>query len=612
MSYDIFLSYRRKNADGHSNVGTVRTFMYVFDKHQYDVFFDFNDCTDEYFSDSILPAIRTCRHFVLVLTRGCFERCKDEGDWLRREIEEAIKFNRKIIPITPDGEVDVWPNDLPKTINALVGLQITTIHTDAIFEANMEQLIRNRLSQPQKHKTDGMDNYPKLKVTSNLDCVLYVDNEDYEWATILANQLEKVPLKAGEYILRFESVENKQDFVEDEAFSMPDKDKLYKVDLLTLKLEREKKEEQERLERERLERERREKELQERLERERRERERKEKEEQERVERVERERKEKERLERERKEKERLERERMERERREKEEQERLERERMVRERKEKEERERREKEEQERLERERKERDRREKEEQERLERERMEREERGKFEVEGVKFKMVWVEGGTFMMGGKLADDAWFDEMWFGLKPVVREVKLDDYYIGETVVTQKLWEAVMRKNPSKFKGDSSLPVENVSWKDAQKFIGKLNLKTGMHFRLPTEAEWEYAARGGKNSKGYKYSGSNSIDEVAWYDGNSGARTHPVKEKKANELGLYDMSGNVGEWCNDWYGFYSSTQRDNPVGPSSGTNRVRRGGDWRSTEMNYVTHRDQATPSYRDKGTGFRIVLAE
>lgn len=518
MSYDIFLSYRRKDADGHSNVGTARTFKYEFENHQYEVFFDYKDCTDEYFQEIILPAIRTCRYFVLVLTRGCLERCKDEDDWLRREIKEAIKYRRKIIPITPDGEFGAWPKSIPESIKDLDGLQITTIHTDSIFEENMAQLIRNRMNPPQRRKAEGMENFPKLKVKSNLDCVMYVDEE--ERANISANKLEKIPLKAGEYMLKFESVENVADYLEEE-YTMPAEDRLKKVDLLQIKQDREHREQREREERER-------------------------------------------------------------------------------------EERERQEKERKEREERERKERERQEKERKEREERERKEREARGEFEVKGVKFKMVKLEGGTFTMGAtkEQGSDAWDDE-----EPA-HQVTLSDYYIGEVVVTQELWKSVMGNNPSNWKGDN-LPVEKVSWVDAQEFIKKLNGVTGRTFRLPTEAEWEYAARGGKNSKGYKYSGSNSIDEVAWYDGNSGGRTHPVKEKKANELGLYDMCGNVREWCNDWYGKYSSYAQTNPQGHVEVSRRVLRGGDWSHIAgCCRVSYRGCLTPMDRNNRVGFRLVM--
>ena len=160
----------------------------------------------------------------------------------------------------------------------------------------------------------------------------------------------------------------------------------------------------------------------------------------------------------------------------------------------------------------------------------------------------EMVFVKGGTFMMGATPEQGS---DAGDGEKPV-HSVTVSDFYIGKYEVTQAQWKAVMGKNPSHYKGENR-PVERVSWYDIQKFIEKLNAKTGKRYRLPTEAEWEYAARGGNQSKGYKYSGSNDIGSVAWYTNNSGDRTHPVGQKQPNELGLYDMTGNVWEWCSDW-----------------------------------------------------------
>lgn len=198
--------------------------------------------------------------------------------------------------------------------------------------------------------------------------------------------------------------------------------------------------------------------------------------------------------------------------------------------------------------------------------------------FTVNGVSFKMISVSGGTFQMGAtsEQGSDAYDDE-----KPV-HKVTLSDYYIGQTEVTQALWQAVMGNNPSIFKGDN-LPVECVSWNDCQEFIEKLNAKTGRTFRLPTEAQWEFAARGGNNSRDYKYSGSNYPNDVAWYDANSMKKTHNVATKQANELGIYDMSGNVYEWCQDWYGsdYYKNSDANNPRGAYTGSSRVRRGGGW-------------------------------
>ena len=195
-------------------------------------------------------------------------------------------------------------------------------------------------------------------------------------------------------------------------------------------------------------------------------------------------------------------------------------------------------------------------------------------RFTVNGVSFEMVRVEGGTFRMGAttEQEDDADSDE-----KPV-HSVTLSSYYIGKTEVTQALWQAVMGSTPLDIQGDDR-PVELVSWNDCQEFIQKLNRLTGRNFRLPTEAEWEFACRGGNNSRGYKYSGSNNLGNVAWYDANSGGQTHPVGTKAPNELGIYDMSGNVWEWCNDWFADYSANSQSDPIGPQSGSDRVSRGG---------------------------------
>ena len=222
----------------------------------------------------------------------------------------------------------------------------------------------------------------------------------------------------------------------------------------------------------------------------------------------------------------------------------------------------------------------------------------------VNGVSFTMIAVDGGTFSMGAtsEQGSDADSDE-----KPV-HSVTLSDYYIGETEVTQELWEAVMGSNPSYFSGDQK-PVEYVSWDDCKEFITKLNNLTGKDFRLPTEAEWEYAARGGNKSKGYKYSGSNTISDVAWYGDNSSETTHNVKTKSPNELGIYDMTGNVREWCEDWYGDYSSGSQTNPTGPSSGSSRVDRGG-WNGSASNCrVSRRFGNSPGYRYNHYGFRVV---
>ena len=216
--------------------------------------------------------------------------------------------------------------------------------------------------------------------------------------------------------------------------------------------------------------------------------------------------------------------------------------------------------------------------------------------FDVKGVKFDMVRVEGGTFDMGSN-DSEAKSDE-----KPVHSET-VRDFYIGSTEVTQDLWKAVMGSNPSKYKG-GNLPVENVSWDDCQEFCNRLSDLTGCSFRLPTEAEWEYAARGGNLSRGYKYSGSNDIGSVAWYKGNSNGRTHSVASKQSNELGLYDMSGNVWEWTSDFYSRdYSYNRGDYPV---------YRGGAWNGYYARDCRSaiRNHNLPSFSDCHLGLRLAF--
>ena len=244
-----------------------------------------------------------------------------------------------------------------------------------------------------------------------------------------------------------------------------------------------------------------------------------------------------------------------------------------------------------------------------------------RGLLTVKGVRYQMVAVQGGTFMMGTNMVPKV--SKNWLSFKKKEteldpeadpsemprHEVTLSNYSIGQTEVTQALWRAVMGSNPSYFKGDN-LPVECVSWDDCQEFIRRLNALTGQRFRSPTEAEWEYAARGGARSQGYKYAGGNNLGSVAWYEGNSGYETHSVGTKSPNELGLYDMSGNVWEWCEDWYSsnYYSSSLSTNPAGPSTGSHRVCRGGS--NARNCRVSHRSGSTPTGCDINLGFRLAL--
>ena len=211
-----------------------------------------------------------------------------------------------------------------------------------------------------------------------------------------------------------------------------------------------------------------------------------------------------------------------------------------------------------------------------------------------------MVFVKGGTFIMGCTLEQGSDCGDY---AKPS-HEVTLSDFYIGKYEITQVQWRAVMGNNPSRSEGDN-LPVYNVSWYDVQEFIRRLNEKTGENYRLPTEAEWEYAARGGSLGRGYKYSGSNDFGDVAWYLSNLDTSIHPVGTKVANELGIYDMSGNVSEWVSNWYGNYSASRQMDPKGPTNGTERVVRGGSRDST----VSFRYGVAPGIRSFSyIGFRL----
>ena len=229
------------------------------------------------------------------------------------------------------------------------------------------------------------------------------------------------------------------------------------------------------------------------------------------------------------------------------------------------------------------------------------------GTVTIQGITFNMVEVEGGTFTMGATPEQGSYPND---NEKPA-HQVTLSDYYIGETEVTQALWLAVMGSNPSQHQGDLNYPVERVSWNECQIFISKLNEMTGLNFRMPTEAEWEYAARGGKYSHSHMYAGSDLVDEVAWNYDNSGNLTHLVATKRANELGLYDMSGNVGEWCQDWFGPYSEVSQTNPTGPETGSNRAYRGGFFQvQAPLCRVATRFQFYPSATPPYVGLRLAL--
>jgi formylglycine-generating enzyme required for sulfatase activity len=226
----------------------------------------------------------------------------------------------------------------------------------------------------------------------------------------------------------------------------------------------------------------------------------------------------------------------------------------------------------------------------------------------IAGMSINMIKVEKGVFSMGGTAEQGlfASFDE-----KPPVY-AELNTYYIADTPVTQDLWETVTGDNPSHFKGPK-LPVERVTWRECKRFIAKLNIMTGFEFRFPTEAEWEYAARGANKGKRQMFAGcgENELIDFVWFDANSGDRTHEVRLKKPNELGLYDMSGNINEWCSDWYAnsYANNCHFLNPQGPDSGSYKVCRGGCWKSKPADCrVSKRFPANPDFRNSLIGFRL----
>ena len=226
----------------------------------------------------------------------------------------------------------------------------------------------------------------------------------------------------------------------------------------------------------------------------------------------------------------------------------------------------------------------------------------------TKGVTFSLVKVEGGRYQMGatpeqGKAKTDEY----------PLHYVTLSDYYIGETEVTNELWTAIMNTNPSVLFSQPLQPVNNITWFDCQKFINRLSSLTGLRFALPTEAQWEYAARGGKNSRNYKYSGSNNIKDVAWYKGNAKGGLQEVKKLKPNELGIYDMSGNAYEWCSDWYGLYKADEELDPKGPSTGTFKVKRSGSAGEKDaLTRIAFRIGINPNQQHQGTSFRIIAIE
>lgn len=520
--YDIFISYRR---DG--GFETAKHLNDLLCHDGYSVSFDIDTLREGDFDKALLARIEQCVDFVLIVDKHCFDKTLDdnvkpEQDWLRTELAYALKLKKNVIPVLLANAKfrDGLPDDI-KDVTRKHGPQYSREYFDTFYRKLKEMLHARPRRSVVNSDIQNERNCAYLKVKSDLDCVMYVDEEVK--AHIKANKLEKIRLSPGEYMLKFESVEKGEYCVVDDEFTMPNKDKVYKVDFLIIKQEREAAE-----------------------------------------------RKEKEQQEEQSKWKNVLKQVPS-----------------LVRIKLKSERQENLEQEYQEKLVQVRSERD--------RLVRERRAQEFRGEFETRGIKFKMVKVEGGSFLMG--VPKGQWEDS--FEQKMQAQQVSLSDYYIGETAVTQGLWKAVMGFNPSQFYGDDNLPVENMYFNDVQEFIERLNNDTGRHFRLPTEAEWEYAALGGNKSKGFMYSGSNTLDEVAWYYKNSKVKTHPVKMKKANELGIFDMSGNVWECCTD----RDSNAKDYSM--------VIRGGSFFSRAKHCtVLNRSFDNPLASHRYLGFRLVM--
>ena len=245
----------------------------------------------------------------------------------------------------------------------------------------------------------------------------------------------------------------------------------------------------------------------------------------------------------------------------------------------------------------------------------------------INTVKFVMKCVKGGTFMMGAQHnnVNELNYDPKSFDWEGPVHSVTLDSYYIAETLVTQALWQAVMGSTPMPENHQwneqdglgANYPAYNVSYLDSEKFVEALNVipeikAAGIVFRIPTEAEWEFACRGGLSTKGLRFSGSDKVDDVAWFDYNSNGQVHPIKEKQPNELGLYDMGGNLFEWCYDWYTRYSGESLVNPQGPATASRRVLRGGCWNYSSRNCrSSYRLNDSPHHADSYYGLRLAMS-
>lgn len=591
--YDIFISYRR---EGGKNI--ARLLKTELGLRGYHAFLDFDELKDGRFDKRIMDAIDAAPVFMFILSEHALDRCVDENDWVRREIEYAMETERHIVPINPDKSFSDFPDYVPKNLKDGLGLhQFSQLLLDDLFNQTMDKLVSERLEpilgKRNRYKMSTTGATIHLSTDANCEVYRYGKHE----CNVVTGEDKIVYLKKGKHKFEFISIDNEKDKYSI-VFSVEDIDM---EDMLEIQLQPiiEKREIEERTRREAEERAR-------------------------------------------------------------------------IEERKIAEEKSR---QEEERL---RKEKELQEKrikyleeaaqrgdggakitlaqmyENGEGVERDIdkaidnyrsaivhncfteyvddmraliKEKESKAKeaksqslqpISVNGVSFNMVQVQGGTFTIGAtpeQESENPWDDE-----RPA-HEVAVTDYMIGETAVTQALWEAVMgvsiQEQSKKGTLGSSLrgvganyPMYHISWDDCQEFVAKLSQLTGKNFRLPTEAEWEFAARGGNQGKGFKYAGSDTLGDVAWHDDGKTFETSPVAQKHPNELGLYDMSGNVWEWCQDWYINYG-VELTPAMLKSAGMSHVTRGGSWnRAPRFCRVSVRGHSTPNERVNYVGLRVVM--
>lgn len=588
--YDIFISYRREGGKEYARNLTSELVSRGFHP-----FLDFDELKDGKFDKRITDAIESAPVFMFILSPGSLDRCVNENDWVRKEILHAIEHNRHIVPVDIDKQFEAFPStsDFPQEIKEALGQhQFSQIQTETLYKVSIDEMVKNRI-QPaideymrKRQKAAGTDG-AEIHIETDMDCHVQRFHRDMIIAKV--NEENVIHLPKGKHKLQFIAVENPEvkdsceykvedvsesDFIEvflmDKASVVSveseelealrkDKDSLAAtIQGLQLQLDAAKVETQQVFEQSKIA----EGELRSRID----------KisqqltaannllaEKERRISSLEKSLSNTEAM---------LNNVKAE-----------LKRYKDAEAKRKAEEEEKRKAEEEKK----------------------------RGMFNVGDVEFKMIRVDGGTFTMGATPEmKDAYRWE-----KPT-HKVTLSSYRIGETPVTQKLWQAVMGSNPSCFKGEDR-PVENVSWDDCQVFIDKLREKVGAKFRLPTEAEWEFAARGGNKSMHTQFSGSNNIDDVAWYNQNSGNCNRYVMMKKSNELGIYDMTGNVWEWCQDVFEWYDMQDKTDPKGPTKGSKRVFRGGSWcNNADECRISFRNNNPPDVRLDRLGLRLALSE